>query len=387
MTQQPLSLPPDRKKHNAGPELQAAFRRSLETLRDDFSSELWLRRASWWLTKSRTIVHVLGYETTQGTQWNIPQDKLRWNVTVSVEQAYVDLLKSSWILEEVVLANASKEDYSHILTRRMIKELIRSLNKDLQESRRSKSKTPEFDGRILSCDTDLLESFQQVIETVEEFPNAMDDLSSPGRWFEIDQGNAGEKDEKLIFRTFVNAQLGSKDARSKSCNAPYMLVLWTGARESELFISLCNQRGTVNLSRRLVEDDIENVDQASFPIEFPSQDAEINFQSSRDALDFFALPRRFIAAMRARSALPDEIPIYQTTSRSYSDSSQSYHGDLTALNTVSPKSPCGLRIYQSLPQEIWKTTRRLVVHSPPDSDQPWCISHWLPLDHIRLFVE
>ena len=51
------------------------------------------------------------------------------------------------------------------------------------------------------------------------------------------------------MRRFVNAQVGCKDERVKSQNAPYMLILWTRQGECEIFVSLCNQRSTLNLSR------------------------------------------------------------------------------------------------------------------------------------------
>lgn len=50
--------------------------------------------------------------------------------------------------------------------------------------------------------------------------------------------------------SFVDAQLGRKDERSKSLGAPYLLLLWAKTGESEIFVSLCNQSGTLNLCRK-----------------------------------------------------------------------------------------------------------------------------------------
>ncbi len=58
---------------------------------------------------------------------------------------------------------------------------------------------------------------------------------------------------------FVDAELGPKDERSKSLGAPYMLLLWTKKEESETFVSLCNQRRTLNLSRICISPIIDHL--------------------------------------------------------------------------------------------------------------------------------
>ena len=52
----------------------------------------------------------------------------------------------------------------------------------------------------------------------------------------------------------------------------------------------------------------------------------------------------------------------------------------------SQTSSCGLRVYESMPDKCWKTTRRLVVNTPPDSTRPECVTHWLPADQIKMVV-
>lgn len=70
-----------------------------------------------------------------------------------------------------------------------------------------------------------------------------------GRWITVEQDDAGEEEEKVLFRTFVNAAIGSKKNRIKSKGAPYMLLLYTKNGESELQVAISNQSGSCGLNR------------------------------------------------------------------------------------------------------------------------------------------
>lgn len=71
-----------------------------------------------------------------------------------------------------------------------------------------------------------------------------------GRWITVEQDDAGEEEEKVLFRTFVNASIGSKKKyRTKSKGAPYMLLLYTKKSESELQVTISNQSGSCGLNR------------------------------------------------------------------------------------------------------------------------------------------
>ena len=361
----------------------------------DFSAESWLRLAVWWLVKSRTISKLLAQTSSLRRRTEEPTHQNFWDNTISAEQAYADLLKSSWILEEIVLAGTIDGDLTYTHIRRIIKDLANSLDRDLLERRGENSDLPAFDSSIVfKHNLLLLEDFEQAIEAKENVPKAMDDPASSHRWLEVDQDNAGYKYEKVMFRTFVNAQLGSKEGeRSKSSNAPYMLLLWTKAGESDLLISLCNHPGTVNLSRNLVAEDLKRLENRDenmpISIDFPSQEAEVKFLDSKEVLDFFDVPRHFFAAMKERNPRPGELSIYQAPLSTYCDSRpQSDHTWQTDGSISSGKSSsCGIRVYESMAKRCWKATRRLVISSAPCSTNPVCVSHWLPLDHIRIIVE
>ena len=392
-TQQPLVLSQERERHNVPVEMQDIFRSSVESVNPPLSLERWLRLAIWWLVKSRIISHLLAQSEVRRRGTDTSQHQNRWHSTISAEQAYTDLLKSSWILEEIVLARTAEEEFSYVSVRKMVKDLSASLHTDLREIRSIDQKLGSFESEgLLNYDLGLLESFEQTIEAEESIPAAIDDPISAHRWFEIDQDNAGMQHEKALFRTFVNAQLGSRHNRSKSPSAPYLLLVWTAADECDLFISLCNHRGSVNLSRKLVAEDLKKYnagdDPTLFSIKFPMQEAEIKFLSHEDAAGFFNQPLIFLTALEKIKPRPGEVAIYQSSLSTYSDSTPRLLYEDGRVMTIesSETSSCGLRIYDSMPDKCWKTTRRLVINTPPDSTKPEAVSHWLPADQIKTVV-
>lgn len=67
-----------------------------------------------------------------------------------------------------------------------------------------------------------------------------------GRWITVEQDDAGEEEEKVLFRTFVNALIGIKPRRHRST---CMLLLYTKKSESELQVTITNQSGSCSLNR------------------------------------------------------------------------------------------------------------------------------------------
>ena len=390
-----MVLPIYRQRHNASPDVRDKFLKSYDSVKGVFTTENWLRLATWWLIKSRTVSRLLLESDISRQRASIPHPRSNWENSISSEQANIDLLKSSWILEDIVLSNDVDNDLSYNRLRRITKDLARSLDRDLDRYRSIQCPDqPPWDGRSFDRqDLDLLESFEQMVEASDNVPNAMDDPASAHRWFEIDQDNAGSEQERVQVRTFVNAQLGSRTDRSKSSSAPYMLLLWTSADECDLLITLCNHRGTVNLSREMNAEDLSRYENAEdnmpLTLDFPSQEAEVMFLSPKDMSDFFILPKQFFAAMKDRDPRSGELAIYQASISAYFDYSQ----PLISSQQLSPSiaagkfSSCGLKLYESLPDKCWKATRRLVISSPPHGNDPRCASHWLPPSDVRIFVE
>lgn len=106
---------------------------------------------------------------------------------------------------------------------------------------------PEYSA-IHSQNLDIWEPIQP-----EEEDLGNDDYAVPRldkmRWISVDQDDAGNEEERVLFRTFVNAGIGSKRLRMRTKGAPYMLLLSTREGESEPKLTLCNQSGTLCLQR------------------------------------------------------------------------------------------------------------------------------------------
>ena len=94
---------------------------------------------------------------------------------------------------------------------------------------------------------DILEFLQP-----EEEPLENDELLlglDNKRWITADEKDAGAEGETVLFRTFINAAIGSRRSRIWSRGAAYMLILFTLDGESEPKVTICNQSGTLSLSQ------------------------------------------------------------------------------------------------------------------------------------------
>ncbi|KAI4194637.1 MAG: hypothetical protein LQ350_007662 [Teloschistes chrysophthalmus] len=372
----PLEIPEQRDKHEVPKELAEAFSQSFNSIGDEVLDESWIQIATWWLLKDEF------------------HDYSHWENTTSDVQAYVDLLKSSWILDVLIRERKIAGDLTKPRVRKLVQDLLKALKSDLhhrQHDRRSRE-APDTD-TLLKQDLSLLEGFEQTVEAKELVPRAMDDLTTSQRWITIDKDHGGFHDERIHFRCFVNAQIGQRHERSKSSNAPYVILLWTKTGESEITVSLCNQRDTLNLSRKLTEEDIEDwktLDKSATAIhlDFPTQSAEINFLTIQDFEGFRAGPKEFFEAVRGRDPRTGELTIFQTVIKSYRNAEPSSTIDQQATDS-SPKSLgyCQLRLYEQMDETCWKSVRRLVVSSVADSKKLGSVSHWLPISNVRLQVE
>ena len=186
--------------------------------------------------------------------------------------------------------------------------------------------------------------------------------------------------------------------REKPTSAPYLLLLWTSRGESGLNISLCNHRGTLNLSRRLLFEDIEIQNGESrecllLTLKFDAWDAEICFLTFSDYASFLKLPLRFFSEEQRYKRDPQngEMAICQSSLISCHDRS-----DYSVLERsrdaplkAGRRSSCGLKLFETSTKTTWETTRRLVVFSPPDPDASnlRTDSYWIPLDQVQVLRE
>ncbi|KAL8712594.1 MAG: hypothetical protein Q9220_003125 [cf. Caloplaca sp. 1 TL-2023] len=390
---QPLEIAENREKHECPEQLKQAFLESFESVDDEILDETWIRVATWWLLKSQNVLRMAAVSTDDARK-SLYRDYSHWENTTSKDQAYVDLLKSSWIVDVLIRERKIAGELTKSQPRKLVIDLLKALKSDLHHRRHERScgKIPDT-ATLLKQDLSLLESFEQTVEAKENEPRAMDDLTTSQRWITIDKDHGGFQNEKILFRSFVNAQIGQRNERSKSSNAPYVILLWTKSGESEISVSLCNHRDTLNLSRKLTSEDIEDwrsleADTTALHLEFPSQPAEVNFLTTTDFKSFREGPQKFFDAVRGRDPRSGELTIFQTVLKSYRNVNAS-RGSESSESDAAQRSfgSCELRVYEQMDETCWKTIRRIVVSSAADSKKWGSASYWLPISNVRLQVE
>lgn len=382
MPQPPLELDPKRKIHDAASSVQDRLQSSYQKKANDLTTESWIYISTWWLLKGRTIAKISNPDLIALQ----PTDS-EWTSTVSDQQCHADLLKSSFILEEIILKSNLDSLDAHLV--RMISNLARALSELFGKYR------GDIWG-VYYSEASILEQYLELYERPDQ-PIAEQALNDPlpsRRWIDVDRDNRGAEHEELIFQTFVDAQLGKKKAKDKSFDARYMLILWTCQGETGLFVSLCNQDGTINLARGLVAEDLEEYTKGKvqrtflLPIDFPNQEAVIRFLTSADVDAFFELPKCYFVKMDEQAPTSEELPIYQSAIKTCIDRSLPtvYRPENNGSLKSGKYSSCALKLYESMhDNKCWKMTRRLVVSSSPEKIADLtCHSYWLPASQVRL---
>ena len=249
---------------------------------------------------------------------------------------------------------------------------------------------------LLEQNCDIWEFLQPKEETNDD-----DDLLpglENGRWITVEQDDAGEEDETVIFRTFVNAALGGKRSRVRSRGAPYMLILSTKEGESEPKVTLCNQSGTICLTRDITMDDLQEPaysegpfsdpqlnTQNPVPLNFGRMNVAVAFTNDVDLDKFMRIPREYFDAVRRRE--PRQLD--DATETLIFKSSVEIFEKLNA-STMQPMNPrlqhgsCDLRVLETTSTEKWRTYRRLVISSSAAKKKPWCTDFFLPLSRVQV---
>lgn len=234
----------------------------------------------------------------------------------------------------------------------------------------------------------------------EEETSEDDDLlpgSDNQRWITVEQDDAGAEDETVLYRTFVNAAIGSKKYRIRSRGAPYMLILSTKDGESQLKVTVCNQSGTISLTRDFTPDDLrDGLNQGSpssgdvdvrdgMPLNFGKMSITVAFTSDGEQQRFMDFPRTYFNAVKRRE--PRQMERATETllfDRSVEVFEQLKPATLKPLNPRQQWGSCDLRVLETTGKEGWRTTRRLVISSSAGEKRPWCTEIFLPLSNVRV---
>ncbi|KAG8531403.1 uncharacterized protein KY384_003032 [Bacidia gigantensis] len=350
----------------------------------------WLRVATWWLLKAR-------FNT------KIDEDPLLFNSQASfsvssngksaINQAYVDLLKASWILHNVILKDDNLSSLMTDENRTLFYHLSDGINEDFEDFQPVDAPEKTV---LHGQNHNIWELLQPAEETYEE-EGAFPGLEN-GRYVTVDKDDAGAESEKVLFRTFVDASIGRKTNRMRSKGAPYMLLLSTVEGESEPKVTLCNQSGTVCLTRDLTVDDLQIGDmpvnpfagskimsKEAIPLDFDRLKVTVAFQNQEDFENFTFIPTAYFEAVKRREPRNLE---KATETVLLSHSVEIFeHLEASTMKSLSPREvyqSCDLRVLETTSKAGWRTTRRLVVSSSAGEKKPWCIEVFLPLSRVQI---
>ncbi|CAI7612736.1 unnamed protein product [Penicillium pancosmium] len=352
----------------------------------------WLRISTWWLLKARATLANCS-RNNYASAWGSLSPSTE--SASSSHQAYVDLLKASYILYDVVLKDESSPALLTDENRKSIAELSEGINYEFSQYTTLDIPNTKI---ILSQNCAIWESLQP-----EETPDSCVDFSfglDNARWISVDKEDAGAEEEIVLIRTFVNAGIGGKKFRMRSKGAPYMLLLAAREGDSEPKFILCNQSGSLYLQRNFVPDDLppmiqlENAIRAGFPgtrvseplpFKFDNMSVSISFQFESDLGLFINIPKAYFDAVWLREPID---------SKEFTES-VIFKGSVEMLEqlkppTMKPLNPpvtiksCELRILERTFGEAWRSTRRVVITPSVAQTMPRCLEFFMPLGGVQI---
>lgn len=359
---------------------------STKKLEQTLDMNAWLLRAIWWLLKSQaTRQSSKNREDRSDTAIYAPLKD------INSSQGIVDYLKSCFIIKMYIFAESQAGTQVTDEVWKAIQDLASALSDEFDAIEWSDVSPKEIAQQQIL----FTERIHQPVEHFDRMPRALDTKTSPAKWLTVVIGDAGADNDHIYLRTFVNAQIGPvKRERRWSTGAPYLLILWSRSGRSEYLISLINQHGTVNLERAITTDDLtqfEALDPLAleFDFEFPSQKATIAFLSRQEFDTFLGLPKAFLDRIEGHDPEQDEFLMFRDSLQSFQMRSLESPREVLFghKSHVKARFPCELSLYQKIPNECWKTERRLVITSAPDDHQPRCNSYWLPLGDVQVHAE
>lgn len=223
-----------------------------------------------------------------------------------------------------------------------------------------------------------------------------------GRWITVEEDKAGEDDEEVLFRTFVDAAIGGKKRHVRSKSAPYMLILSTKHGESEPKVTFCNQSGSLGVTRDFTIDDLlESTGPASpisgvapvrsvqsYGLEFPLLQVAVGFTNEEDLQGFMSIPQAYFKAVRRREPRQMNHATEQLLFRGSVETVEQLQPSSMALASKKDRwTSCDLRVLETVGNIGWRTTRRLVLSSSAGEETPWCREFFLPMSWVQVNQE
>ncbi|KAE8153746.1 hypothetical protein BDV25DRAFT_136499 [Aspergillus avenaceus] len=354
----------------------------------------WLKMAVWWLLKARSALANSEKPSLVSARGSVTPSMESWAVG---NQAYVDLLKASYILYDIVLVDESESSRAALTEedRKLISDLSEGIKEEFLQF--TSADIPDSSAVPANC-----LDFWEVLQPEEAMACNSDGMIGLGnlRWITVDQEDAGYEEERVVHRTFVNAGIGSKRLRMRTKGAPYMLLLSTREGESELRITICNQSGTLCLQRDFTEQDmaqIMNIWDGSFGgapgarvaesvlLQFDAKSVSVTFQYTSDLLRFINIPRAYFNAVQLREPVDSsefsESVIFKS---SVEVLEQLKAPTMRSMNPPVLHKSCEIRILERAYGEAWRSVRRIVISSSAAEQAPMCYTYFMPMTRVQV---
>ncbi|KAJ5923526.1 hypothetical protein N7454_008771 [Penicillium verhagenii] len=409
----PIRYVPQNKLHRPPQDTIKAFELSVneELQARRLITRDWLRVATWWLLKTRATLASCNRHSLVSARGNTA---LPGESKPASHQAYVYLLKASYVLYEIVLRDENSPALMTDENRKAISDLSEGINDELTQY--SSLDIPDFSS-LCAQELDVWEPVQPE-EATESSLNFYGLENS--RWIAVNQEDAGSEEERVLYRAFVNAGIGSKKFRIRTRSAPYMLLLATKEGESEPKIILCNQNGSLCLQRdrkflvvviissqgqptkcfAVVPDDLPplinlaNASLTGFPgarisepvlFMFGNTNVSISFQFEADLGHFIGIPKAYFDAVWQREPIDSKD---FTESVIFKGSVEIFEHlkppNMKPMNPPMIIKSCNVRILERSFGEAWRCTRRMVISPCVAQRNPMCVELFMPLSHVQI---
>ncbi|KAL4803420.1 hypothetical protein BDV18DRAFT_162984 [Aspergillus unguis] len=352
----------------------------------------WLRLAVWWLLKARTNLANCERPTLVSARGSMSPSTASSN---SSHQGYVDLLKASYILYDVVLKRQHPQSLTIDENRKLISDISDGLKEDFSQF--ISVDIPD----TTTINSHNLEIWEPIQPDETSYTNIEVLLSLENvQYSTVELEDAGAEDERVILRTFVNAGIGGKKFRMRTKSAPYMLLLSTIEGESEPKITICNQSGTLCLKRDFTTEDlaqlirVSNTSLSGVPnarisepvtLKFDSVPVSISFQYATDLGQFINIPKAYFDAVWQREPVDSEQFSESVIFKSSVDMVEQLRAPIMkSMNPPIITPSCQVRILERTFPEVWRSIRRMVISSSAAEKSPRSLEFFMPMSGVQI---
>ncbi|KAL2863399.1 uncharacterized protein BJX67DRAFT_261294 [Aspergillus lucknowensis] len=352
----------------------------------------WLTVAVWWLLKARTTLANCEKPNLVSARGSMSPSATS---STSSHQAYVDLLKASYLLYDNVLKRQSPQSLILDENRKLISDLSEGIKEEFSQFISVDIPDP---ATMMQQNLDIWEPVQPD-ETFSTSNNPILSFENV-RYTTVELEDAGAENEQVLLRTFVNAGIGGKRLRMRTKGAPYMLLLSTVEGESEPKVTICNQSGTLCLQRNFTHADLAQLIRVSnaslsgapgakisepITLMFDSVTVSVSFQYSADLGQFINIPKAFFDAVWQREPVDSDQFSESVIFKSSVEMVEQLRAPIMkSMNPALVTRSCEVRILERTFGEVWRSIRRMVISTSLAEKVPRTLEFFMPLSGVQV---